>query len=94
MNKLTTVLAVVCAALGIPWAGLVFLSGGMKSVPGLELEELLVGLPLVALAVLFGGIVIVRCRRSKVSIPKLVLVSVIGSSLAIVVLVLTYLDYR
>ena len=62
--------------------------------PGLELEELLVGLPLVTLSAIFGGFVIVRCRRSKSSIPKLVLASVIGSTLAILVLVVTYLDYR
>ena len=45
--RITSVLSIICAALGVPWAALVFLAGGMKTVPGLELEELFVGLPLV-----------------------------------------------
>jgi hypothetical protein len=94
VRKAPSVLAVIFAALGVPLAALVFLAGGMKTVPSLEPEELLVGLPLVTLAVLFGGIVVVRCRRSKTSIPRLVLVSFISSALAVVVLVATYLDYR
>ena len=94
MKKVPSVLAVICAALGIPLAGLVFMAGGMKPAPGLELGELAIGLPLVVLAVLFGGITLARCRRSKVSIPGLVLASVIVSSLAIIVLVSTYLEYR
>jgi len=94
MKKLATVLSVICAALGVPLAGLVFLAGGMKSVPGLNLEELLVGLPLVMLAVLFGGMVIGQSRRPKTVVSPLVWISVISSLLAIVVLVSTYLDYR
>ena len=94
MKKLATVLSVICAALGVPLAGLVFLAGGMKSVPGLNLEELLVGLPLVMLAVLFGGMVIGQSRRPKTAVSPLVWIGVISSLLAIVVLVSTYLDYR
>jgi hypothetical protein len=94
VKKIPSVVTIICAALGVPLAGLVFLAGGMKTVPGLELEELLVGLPLVTLAVLFGGMVIVRSRRSKASIPKLVLASVVCSSLAVIVLLSTYLEYR
>jgi hypothetical protein len=94
MKKVLSVLAVICAALGIPLAGLVFLAGGMKAAPGLDPGELAIGLPLVLLAVLFGGITIAQCRRSKVSIPGLVLASVIVSSLAIIVLVSTYFEYR
>ena len=92
MKKVLPALTVICAALGVPLAGLIFLAGAMKTVPGIKLDELLEGLSLVTLSVVFGGIVIARCRRAEASIPGLVLASVITSSLAIIVLLITYLD--
>ncbi len=70
------------------------MASSMKTVPCLTLQELFSGLPLALLAVLFGVIVIFRSRHAKVRIPKLVLASVVGSSLAMLLLVVTYFEYR
>lgn len=52
----------------IPWAGVIFLAGGMKTVLRLTLQKLVSGLPLALLAVLFGAVAIWRARRTKARI--------------------------
>jgi hypothetical protein len=94
--KVLNILAAVCAAVGVPWAALVWLAGAMKSVPGLDVHDLATCLPLPILAALFG---IVSVLLSRYSVPpqpisKWAVTAVVLSLIIAGIVVSTYFDMK
>lgn len=94
--KALNILAVVCAGLGVPWAALVWLAGGMKSVPGMNAQELGICLPLPILAALFGSTSILLSRFStpRKPISRWAVRATVAALIAVGVVVVTYFDMR
>jgi hypothetical protein len=75
-------------------AGLVWLAGAMKSVPGLEAAELAVCLPLPVLGILFGSasVWLARVATPRQPASRWIIAAITVSSLIVLILVSTYFD--
>lgn len=94
MFKFSTNLSVVCTAVGVPWAGLVWLGGAMTSVPRFDAHDLSVCLPLPLLAVAFGLTSIAFSYREAKKPSRWALIAAGISLLTVAAVVSTYYDMR
>lgn len=96
MKKVLFILASVFGILGVPWCGMVWLSGGMRAVPSLDPGDLAVGLPLPCLAALFAAVSLLISRRQQpeAKLSRWLITVLIVSVLTAALTVFTYFDLQ
>jgi hypothetical protein len=95
-GKRIGVTAMVITLLGMPWAGLIWLSGGMKSVPLLTLEEVGMASPPLILSFILA-LISFRFLKAETDLRPMrrrMIIVMILVALAMTILIATYFDTK